>query len=150
LECLARVMGIRDHLRFVGAVSHEDVGEYYRAADLFLFPSTSETQGIVVLEALSVGLPVVAVSSDAAGDLLGDGQGGMLTSEHPEQFMRSVVKLWESPERREAMGDAGRHIAAQYAPDACAARLLGLYAEIMESFKAAPTGAVPEASEART
>ena len=62
LERLAHTLSIRGRVRFVGVVPHEAVGDYYQAADLFLFPSTSETQGIVVLEALAAGLPVVAVT----------------------------------------------------------------------------------------
>jgi glycosyltransferase involved in cell wall biosynthesis len=124
---------------------------YYQAADLFLFPSTSETQGIVVLEALAAGLPVVAVTSDAAADLLGDDQGGVLTSEDPDCFARSVVELWVEMERRQAMAEAGRRIAARYAPNACATRLLGLYEEVRQSYKlmGARTQA-PTPKEART
>jgi len=138
LERLAGSLGIEGCVRFVGAVAHEAVGDYYLAADLFLFPSTSETQGIVVLEALAAGLPTVAVTSDAAVDLLGDGQAGILTPEEPMSFARSVVELWEQPERRRVMGEAGRRIAARYAPNACAATLLGLYEELALSCQAAP------------
>ena len=138
LERLTRVFGIGERVRFVGAVPHEAVGDYYRAADLFLFPSTSETQGIVVLEAMAADLPVVAVASDAAADLLADGQGGILTPEDPAPFARSVVELWGQPERRRAMGMAGRRIVVGYAPDACAARLLGLYEELIRVRRAVP------------
>ena len=138
LERLTRVLGIGERVRFVGAVPHEAVGDYYRAADLFLFPSTSETQGIVVLEAMAADLPVVAVASDAAADLFGDGRGGILTPEEPAPFARSVVELWGQPERRQAMGMAGRQITAAYAPDACAAKLLGLYEELIRVSRAVP------------
>jgi 1,2-diacylglycerol 3-alpha-glucosyltransferase len=151
LEGLAHTLGIRGQVRFAGAVPHEAVNGYYQAADLFLFPSTSETQGIVVLEALAAGLPVVAVTSDAAADLLGDHQGGVLTAEDSECFARNVVGLWEEPVRRQAMAEAGRRIAAPYAPDACAARLLGLYEELLHSYEvigARADAATPK--EART
>ena len=141
LERLAHSLGIRGCVRFVGAVPHEAVGDHYQAADLFLFPSTSETQGIVVLEALAAGLPVVAVTSDAAADLLGDGQGGILTPEDPVAFAGSVVDLWGQPQRRQGMAEAGRRIAARYAPDACAATMLGLYEELVRSRQAAPVRA---------
>lgn len=143
LEGLARALGIAEHVRFVGAVPHEAVGDYYLAADLFLFPSTSETQGIVVLEALAAGLPVIAVASDAAADLLGNGQGGILTPEEPVQFARGVVELWGQPERRQPMGMAGRDIAAGYAPDACAARMLGLYEELIRVGRTVPAHVRP-------
>jgi glycosyltransferase involved in cell wall biosynthesis len=141
LQRLAHSLGIRGRVRFAGAVPHEAVGDYYQAADLFLFPSTSETQGIVVLEALAAGLPVVAVTSDAAADLLGDGQGGVLTPEDPVAFADSALALWEQSERRQGMAEAGRRIAARYAPDACAATMLDLYEELVRSRQAARVGA---------
>jgi glycosyltransferase involved in cell wall biosynthesis len=141
LEGLARELGIADRVRFIGAVPHEAVGEYYLAADLFLFPSTSETQGMGALEALAAGLPVVAVSSDAAQDLLGDGEGGVIAPEDARAFAGSVVALWEQPERRGEMRVAARRIAAQYDPDVCAARLLALYEDLVRAYQAAPIAA---------
>lgn len=141
LERLAHSLGIGGRVRFVGAVPHEAVGDYYQAADLFLFPSTSETQGVVVLEALAAGLPVVAVTSDAAADLFGDGQGGVLTPEDPVAFAQSALALWGQPERRQGVAEAGRRIAARYAPDACAATMLELYEELVRSWQAARVGA---------
>ncbi len=151
LERLAHTLGIRGRVRFVGGVPHEAVGDYYQTADLFLFPSTSETQGIVVLEALAAGLPVVAVISDAAADLLSDGQAGILSAEEPVAFAGGAVELWDEPERRRAMAEAGRRIAARYAPDACAARLLDLYEEVVRSYEAVPARArAASPQEART
>ncbi len=138
LEGLARGLGIGSSVRFVGGVPHEAVGKYYLASDLFLFPSTSETQGIVALEALATGVPVVAVASDAATDLLEGGQGVLITPEDPATFAQSVVELWKRPEQRWAMAETGRRIAAGYAPDACAARLLGLYEDLVRAFRAVP------------
>ena len=141
LEWLVGDLGISGCVRFVGAVPHEAVGDYTLAADLFLFPSTSETQGLAALEALAAGLPVVAVASDAASDLLGDGEGGLMTPEDPASFAGSVVELWEHPARMRAMGESGRHIAARYAPEACAAKLLGLYEELLRARESAPARA---------
>ncbi len=138
LERLARDLRIGSRVRFIGAVPHEAVTDYCLASDLFLFPSTSETQGIVALEALSSGLPVVAVASDAATDLLEAGQGVLITPEDPMSFARNVVELWKRPERRRALAEAGRRIAAGYAPDACAARLLGLYEDLVRAIRAVP------------
>jgi glycosyltransferase involved in cell wall biosynthesis len=141
LETMTGNLGIGGSVRFVGAVPHEGVGEYYLAADLFLFPSTSETQGIVVLEAMAAGLPVVAVASDAAADLFADNEAGVITPEDPPGFAGRVADLWGQPERRKAMAAAGRRIAAGYGPDACAATLLDLYREVIRTRRTAPVRA---------
>jgi glycosyltransferase involved in cell wall biosynthesis len=138
---LARDLDLGELVQFVGAVPHERVGEFYHAADLFLFPSTSETQGLVVLEAMAAGLPVVAVVSDAAEDLLGDGEAGIMTPEDATRFTDCVADLWALPERRQAMGAAGRRIAVGYARDACASKLLGLYEEVVRARRTSPVGA---------
>lgn len=138
LERLVRDLGLARKVDFTGAVPHELVGAYYHAADLFLFPSTSETQGLVILEALASGLPVVAVESDAAGELLRNGEGGTIAPEDPAAFADRVVTLWEQSERRQAMGRGGRRVAAGYAPDALAARMLELYQELIRIRRTLP------------
>ncbi len=130
LTRLADDLGIRPEVCFVGAVSHERIGDYTSAADLFLFPSTSETQGLAALEALAGGLPVIAVASEAAADLLADRTAGVLCPEDPDAFAASVLTLWATPERRRAMASAARRVAARYAPEVGAAKLLGLYQEL--------------------
>jgi 1,2-diacylglycerol 3-alpha-glucosyltransferase len=138
LERMASSLGIRDRVRFVGAVPHELVGAYHQAADLFLFSSTSETQGLVVLEALAAGLPVVAVSSEAVEDLLQAEGGGATVPEDPAAFAGQALTLWRQTERRQAMGLAGRRVAARFAPDAMAARMLGLYQDLVETYRTVP------------
>jgi len=142
LDKMARDLDLGESIQFVGAVPHERVGEYYLAADLFLFPSTSETQGIVVLEAMAAGLPVVAVASDAAADLLGDSEAGVMTPEDLPGFAGAVADLWEQPERRRTMAAAGRRIAAGYAPEACASTLLDLYRHVIRARQTAPVRAI--------
>ncbi len=151
LQKITRDLDLGEAVQFVGAVPHERIGEFYLAADLFLFPSTSETQGLVVLEAMAAGLAVVAVVSDAAADLLGDGEAGLMTPEDPTRFAESVAELCGLPERRRAMGAAGRRIAAGYAPDACAAMMLCLYEEVIRARQTATVrGRVIHPSEAQT
>ncbi|HTU01177.1 MAG TPA: glycosyltransferase [Candidatus Sulfotelmatobacter sp.] len=131
LERLARGLGIQAAVRFHGSVPHEAVGDYYRAADLFLFPSTSETQGLVILEALAAGLPVAAVASPASLEVLRDGETGLILPEDPAAFARGVTEAWRRPDRGRGLGEQGRRVAAAYTAEACAARLLDLYRELV-------------------
>ena len=138
LERMAVDLGLGGKVRFVGTVPHQRVGAYYQAADLFLFPSTSETQGLVALEALAAGLPVVAVASEAAAELLQDEESGTIAAEDPAAFASQTVTLWKQPDRRQALSQAGRRVAAGYAPDALAGRLLGLYQELVRTCRSIP------------
>jgi glycosyltransferase involved in cell wall biosynthesis len=150
-EKLTRDLDLGESIQFIKTIPHERIGEFYLTADLFLFPSTSETQGLVVLEAMAAGLPVVAVTSDAAADLLGDGEAGIMTREDATRFTECVGDLWGVPERRRAMGAAGRRIAAGYAPDACASKLLDLYRNVIRARQTAPVrGRMVHPSEAQT
>jgi glycosyltransferase involved in cell wall biosynthesis len=153
LERLARDLGVRSSVRFVGAVPRERVGEYARVADLFLFPSTSETQGLAALEALAAAVPVVAVASEAATDLLQGESAGVLCPEDPEAFADAVATLWAAPERRLAMAAAGRRVAARFTPEASAATLLDRYGDLLRARRLAPAATRPDAlrsTEART
>ncbi len=133
---LTETLGLRPTVRFVGSVPHQRVPDYVSAADLFLFPSTSETQGLAALEALAGGLPVLAVTSEAAADLLADESAGILCPEDPDAFAQSVLALWAAPGRRHAMASAARRVASRYDPEAVAARLLDLYQDLRRDRRA--------------
>ncbi len=91
---------------FVGPVPYAEIAPYYAAADLFVFSSTTETQGLVLLESLAAGTPVVAVSAPGAADVIKDG-GGCLTEASQASFAQGILRVLEdegelSKLRREA------------------------------------------------
>jgi len=137
LERLAEALAIRDRVRFVGAVPHPAVVDYCLAADLFLFPSTSETQGLAALEGLAAGLPVIAVRSEAAEELLTGEEAGRLTVEEPAAFRQAALDLWRDAEARQAMGQAARRTAGRFTPEASASVLLTAYARLLRGRHAA-------------
>ena len=71
LEERARRLGVAGRVRFAGTLARERLPDVYASADAFLFPSTTDTQGLVLAEALAAGLPVVAAESEASRDVLG-------------------------------------------------------------------------------
>ena len=95
-EEAAKEHGIR-HAIFTGTVPHEDMPAYYRAADIFLFASLTDTQGIVILEAMASGLPVVALRDGALIDVIHHKQNGFLldVKAAPETFAAQVEHLLE-------------------------------------------------------
>lgn len=81
LEKVVREFDIESHVTFTGYMPRKVLVNYYRQADLFTFASESETQGLVVLESLAAGTPVVAVAKMGIADVLEDGQGALLIKE---------------------------------------------------------------------
>lgn len=82
LEAFAQKLGVADSVRFLGHVPREDLPDLYRAADLFTLPSTGEGFGIVFLEAMACGTPVLGLGVSGAKDALADGQLGWAPSEN--------------------------------------------------------------------
>jgi len=77
-------------IEFVGNVSNEEIKNYCRAADAFLFASKSETQGIVIIEALAVGTPVIALRASGVEDVVMNGVNGILSRESVDDFADSI------------------------------------------------------------
>ena len=98
LQKLCDELGVSSRVKFPGEVPLSDVPAYLRSADMFIFASTSETQGLVTLEALAAGLPVVAVDASGTRDIVEDGCQGFLVENHPDALTEAVVRLMEDEE----------------------------------------------------
>jgi len=99
---------------YAGARHGEDLAAHYASADLFLFPSLTETYGNVVAEALASGLPVVAFDHAAAHDLIRDGENGWRAAPHDERAFiaaaRRLAALPSTPARRAVCAASARHL----------------------------------------
>lgn len=104
LELEASNLGIGDNVVFTGSIDHDELANYYSACDGFLFASRSETQGIVLLEAMAVGLPVVAVEASGVNDVVKDGFNGYLSELDIDQWVDKLTLLIEKEGTREWMG----------------------------------------------
>jgi glycosyltransferase involved in cell wall biosynthesis len=94
---------------FAGFRTGEDLAQHYASADMFLFPSLTETFGNVTLEAMSSGLPVVAYRHAAAAELIRTGENGQLIEPSAEDdFQRAAVQLAEMHTLRAQMGQEAR------------------------------------------
>ena len=143
LRRLAAGLDIGDRVRFVGSVPHQAVGGWYRAADLFVFPSVSETQGLVVLEAMAHGLPVLAIRSVGTSDFIEDGVSGALSEHSEDDFIRRLVELLRNGGIRACYAEQGRARAMQVTAEASAMRLLAAYERIrMQQAEAASRGPI--------
>jgi 1,2-diacylglycerol 3-alpha-glucosyltransferase len=92
-----------ERLILAGEIKYPEVLSYYLAGDIFVFASTSETQGLVLAEAKALGLPVVAVFAGGLADTVRSGIDGYLTSRAPGEFIRRVKELLANDDQRAKM-----------------------------------------------
>lgn len=115
---LTAELGLQRQVEFHGRVPHGAVAEFYRRADVFLFPSYREPGGIVVSEAMSFGLPVIACDRGGPATTLDASSGIMVAAESPDQYARDLASaistLVDDPAGRRAMGDAARNRIAEH------------------------------------
>ena len=105
LRQLAVEMGIADKLALTGRLSHEEVAGACKSADIFVFPSVTETQGLVLAEAMAAGLAVVARSAFGSVAIVNDGVNGYLCDSE-EMFADRICELLQNQALRRRMGEA--------------------------------------------
>lgn len=128
---LVQVLGVEEEVIFCGEVNYEEIRYYYKIADVFTMASASESFGIVTIEALASGLPVLAVKAPGAMDILTDGFDGLLTDDNIEHFAKALEKIIRDPELRERLSKGALKTSAKYSINMISERMLNLYREII-------------------
>jgi len=121
-------LGLEDHVTLVGAVPPEDMAAWYHLGDVFLFASKSETQGMVILEAMAAGLPVVAVRSSGIEDVVKQGVNGFKTPERQDLWVEQVKCLLEDDELRQKLARQALSFAEDFSVEQFAKNVRTLYA----------------------
>jgi 1,2-diacylglycerol 3-alpha-glucosyltransferase len=98
-------------VHFAGVRPHASLPAWYHAADLFLFASETETQGLVLAEAAACGLPAVAVAAPGCDEVVHDGLSGILAKGDPEALAEAAIGLLLDAEQRAVMGVRARQVA---------------------------------------
>ena len=111
LRRMASGLSVAPRIRFLGVRPHHELAECYQAADVFLFASETETQGLVLAEAAACGLPAVAVDAPGCDEVVRDGDTGILTKSDPAALAEAAIGLLLDPERRRAMARRAREVA---------------------------------------
>ncbi len=139
LKSMARENGLENKIIFAGVIGKEELKNYYAAGDIFVYASKSETQGMIVSEAMYMGLPVVAVDATGSKDLIENNVNGFLVPEKEDEFTKTVMKLIKDAELRKKMGENSARIAREkYTDKICACRMLEVYKKSIDSKKSVP------------
>lgn len=132
LERLVRELGLRERVAFVGRLPWERLIDPYRQATLFVFASKTETQGLVVMEAMMAGLPPVAVNAMGVADLVQSGETGILVDEDEGAFAGACLELLADGALRRELGARARAWARAHSAQASAAQLIAIYERLDE------------------
>ncbi|GAC1306100.1 MAG: glycosyltransferase family 4 protein [Vulcanimicrobiaceae bacterium] len=128
LERLARRLGIAERTTFAGEFARATLPDVYASCDAFVFASTSETQGLVLVEALAAGIPVVAVDSSQTRDVLGEA--ATLCADEATALAAAIERALAGRRPPRAAGEA---VARTYDAVAVNARLLALYESLVRT-----------------
>ncbi|TCJ18219.1 glycosyltransferase family 4 protein [Parasulfuritortus cantonensis] len=124
----AAALGVAEQVRFLGYLDRQhQLPDAYAAADAFIFASRTETQGLVLLEAMAMGLPVVALAAMGTKDILAPGLGGVAAPDDVDGFAAALADLLEDDPKRARLAAEARSYARDWADDRMAGRLAELY-----------------------
>jgi len=132
LEDYAQGLGLERgrEVIFTGYLPRERLIDLYKQATLFVFASKTETQGLVLVEAMMAGLPPVAVGALGVLDIVSSGETGLLVEEDEEEFARACLRLLEDEAERRRLGEAAQRWARTQSARASTQKLLEIYTAV--------------------
>jgi glycosyltransferase involved in cell wall biosynthesis len=131
LKKLAVSLGVQDNVYFVGNLDRRTtLLDCYRAGDLFVFASPTETQGLVLIEAMALGVPIVSTAVMGTATVLRDAHSARVSEENVDAFAAHVAQLLRSPEERAALSKQGPQDAQAWSTDGLMQRVVELYARL--------------------
>ena len=128
LKRQAGTLGLADSVRFLGYLDRvRELPDCYAAADAFVFASRTETQGLVLLEAMASGLPVIALSAMGTGDILADADGAIVPPDEPAAFGDALGRFLAERHALTHLPDQARQTARRWSDETMATRLAECY-----------------------
>jgi glycosyltransferase involved in cell wall biosynthesis len=132
LRGLVESRGLGAHVRFLGYMDRDtELLDCYRAADVFVFASRTETQGLVLLEAMAQGTPVVSTAVMGTVDVLGGATGAVVVPEDRQQFADAVARVLGDSGLRDRLSTGARQDALGWSSRSMAERLLEFYGSVL-------------------
>lgn len=121
LEAFCQEHNLQGCVKWAGQIDYGLMGTYFRQADVFVLPSLEDTWGMVVLEAMALGKPVLCSTGVGASEMVIAGENGYLFEPHqPEQLAEVMYRFIERPEISVAMGNKSQQVLTQHTPEIAA------------------------------
>jgi glycosyltransferase involved in cell wall biosynthesis len=133
MEAFSKKHGFSQSVVFTGYLSHDEVFVAYSASRIIVFPSKTETQGLSLLEGLSLGKPAVCIGAMGVQDILAHNEGGFLTQDDVSEFSSCVLKLIYDESLYHTKSQEAKSRAMQFSSFRMAERLVEVYEEVIET-----------------
>ena len=133
LRNLSEKFAVKDCVSFIGSVQNKEVSKYMGASDIFVLPSLSEGFGIVNLEAMACGLPVIATNVGGIPDIIKDGENGFLVDpKDSAQIAEKILLLFENAKLRAKMSANNKEEVKKYSLDIVTDKLIDVYSSCLK------------------
>ena len=131
LKKLSASLGLQDNVYFVGNLDRRTtLLDCYRAGDLFVFASPTETQGLVLIEAMALGVPIISTAVMGTATVLHEARSACISAEDESAFAGHVARLLNTPVERAALSEAGPLDAEAWSTVGLMKQVVGLYARL--------------------
>ncbi len=148
LKRLASSLGLDDRVRFLGNLDRDStLLDCYSAADVFMFASSTETQGLVLIEAMACGAPIVSTAVMGTATVLRGARSALIGEEDVGAFAALVARLLRAPDERKALSAAGPLDAGKWSATALMRKVVATYERLAESPQGARTASASEAAQ---
>ncbi len=135
LRKLSVSLGVERSVVFIGTLTKPDLNEAYNAAELFVITSTSDTQSMVMMQAMSAGLPIIAVRARAFPEYVNEKNGMLVRPGDPDDVARSMIHMLSNRSERIRLGNSARESVQKFSPEAVADVWEDIYSEVVRSVK---------------
>jgi len=135
LHALSKELNLEDNIKFIGYLDRNtELNACYQSADVFVFSSLSETQGLVLLEAMAQATPVVAIAELGTKSILIEGEGALIAPHDEVIFADKVHAVLSDKARRDALGKAAyKYAKTRWTDKAQAERMINFYKDVTTS-----------------
>lgn len=135
LKELGRKLGVEKRVKFLGNLKPEVLAEVFHASEIFVVTSESETQNMVMLQAMACGLPVIAVKAQALPEYVTSERGALIPPGYPQILAEDAAQMLKNPKEIKKRGLAGRKYVERFSPEMIATKWEGIYEKVMHNYR---------------